>query len=162
MKTTVIVGGEKRQVEIGAGGRFRIDGLNGKAEIVALGEGAYSVVVGGAQHTVHLERGGNGCYRADTREGSFEIEIIDPRRLARGGADLAVAGPQTITASMPGKVVAVKVARGDSVRAGDGVIVVEAMKMQNEIKAVKEGTVAAVNVSAGDSVVPGSALAVIE
>ncbi len=162
MKTTVIVGGEQQQVEIDANGRFQIDGLGGNAEIVAVGEGMYSVIFKGAQYAVHLERGGNGVYRAEARGGSFEIEIVDPRRLVRREAGLGVAGSQTITAPMPGKVVEIKVARGDSVRVGDGVIVVEAMKMQNELKAAKEGTVAAVNVSAGDSVAPGSALVVID
>ncbi len=162
MKTTVFINGKRRRVEIGVDGRFRIDNVEGKAEIAALGGGAYSVVAGGIQHTVHLEHGGNGCYRAETREVSFAIEIVDPRRLVRGGAGPAAAGAQTIAAPMPGKVVAIKAARGDSVSAGDGIIVVEAMKMQNELKAAKEGTVTAVNVSVGDSVVPGSALAVIE
>ncbi len=162
MKKTVVVDGKKREIEFGGDGRFRIDSLAGEAEIVAVGGGKYSVVIGGAQHTVHIERGGNGCYRADTREGSFEIEIIDPRRLVRGGAGLAVAGAQTVTAPMPGKVVEIKVACGDSVRVGDGVIVIEAMKMQNELKAAKDGVVTAVNVSAGDAVVPGGALVVID
>lgn len=160
MKKRVIVNGRERQAALEADGRFLIDGQEGRADIAALGAGAYSVVIGGGQHTVHLERDADG-WRADTREGSFAVEIIDPRRLGRGGAGPAAAGPQTITAPMPGKVVEVKAAPGDAVRAGDGVIVVEAMKMQNELKAAKDGVVTAVNVSAGDSVAPGSALVTI-
>lgn len=162
MKTTVIVNGEERHVEIGGGGQFQIDGLSGGAEIIAVGDGKYSVVIDGAQYAAHLEQDENGSYQVDIRGHSFQIEIVDPRRLVRGEEGFSSAGSQTITAPMPGKVVEIKVAPGDSVRTGDGVIVVEAMKMQNELKAARDGTVAAVNVSIGDSVAPGNALAVIE
>lgn len=162
MKKTVLVNGRERQVEYAADGRFRIDGREGKAETAALGGGAYSVIVGGTQHTVYLERSENGRRRAHTRDGSFAIEILDPRRLARGAAGPAAGGTQIVTAPMPGTVVEVKAARGDAVCAGGGVVVVEAMKMQNELKAAKDGVVTAVHVSAGDSVAAGSALVTID
>jgi biotin carboxyl carrier protein len=63
---------------------------------------------------------------------------------------------------MPGKVVKLLVAVGDEVSAGDGVIVVEAMKMQNEMKASKPGRIARVHVAAGDAVAAGQALLVVE
>ena len=71
-------------------------------------------------------------------------------------------GRQNVTAPMPGKVVRLLVADGDSVQAGQGIAVVEAMKMQNEMKAPRSGRVAALAVHEGDTVGAGAVLAVIE
>ena len=67
-----------------------------------------------------------------------------------------------VTTSMPGTIVAVKVNVGDKVKAGDGVLVIEAMKMENEIQAATTGVVVAVNVSKGDAVTPDEALLEIQ
>ena len=72
------------------------------------------------------------------------------------------AGPQAVIAPMPGKVVKVLVAPGDVVAARQGVVVVEAMKMENELRAPRAGTVARINVSEGSSVEAGTVLALIE
>ena len=160
--TTVIVNGIERQVTIDADGLFRIDDASGSAAIAKAADGSYSVIIDGAQHTVTVGSSGNGTYEVASRGGTFEVKIVDPRRLARGGAGLAADGPQTIVAPMPGKVVEVKVTVGDVVNKGDGVVVVEAMKMQNALKTAKDGTVVSVNVSAGDSVAPGNPLVVID
>ncbi len=93
----------------------------------------------------------------------YAVTLTDPKRL-RGAA---VAGGQAdgvarIVAPMPGKIVRVLVEQGAQVEAGVGVIVVEAMKMQNEMKAPKAGVVTALNVSVGATVNGGDVLAVIE
>jgi biotin carboxyl carrier protein len=93
----------------------------------------------------------------------FAVELTDPKRLssaasARAHGDAAA----RIIAPMPGKVVRVMVEAGAEVAAGDGIIVVEAMKMQNEIKAPKAGTVIALNIQPGATVNGGDVLAVIE
>lgn len=97
-------------------------------------------------------------FRVDER-----IKIIDPKRL-RGGqnSDGHHPGVAEIVAPMPGKVVRVHVAAGVSVEKGDGVVVVEAMKMQNEMKAPRAGMVVSVNVQPGDTVNAGDILAVLE
>ena len=91
------------------------------------------------------------------------IKIIDPKRLRSGqnsgGHDHGVA---EIVAPMPGKVVRVQVEAGAKVEKGVGVVVVEAMKMQNEMKSPRSGVVVAVNVKAGDTVNAGDVLAVLE
>lgn len=91
------------------------------------------------------------------------IKIIDPRRLRRnqnsGGHQHGVA---EIVAQMPGKVVRVQVEAGTTVEKGVGLIVVEAMKMQNEMKSPRAGVVIAVNVKPGDTVNAGDVLAVLE
>jgi biotin carboxyl carrier protein len=92
----------------------------------------------------------------------FEIDVRDPRRLRRGASGRGAAGVQTISAPMPGKVVRVLVMAGDVVEAGQGLLVVEAMKMQNEIKAQRAGKVLTVSAREGETVAPGESLATIE
>ena len=93
----------------------------------------------------------------------YSISLIDPKRL-RGTTTFGAHadGAARITAPMPGKVVRVLVAQGASVEAGAGIIVVEAMKMQNEMKSPKAGIVTALNVEVGATVNRGDVLAVIE
>ena len=82
---------------------------------------------------------------------------------ARRGPDAAAGhGPQQVAAPMPGKVVRVLVKPGDAVAARQGVVVVEAMKMENELRAARPGTVSAVNAAEGASVDAGTVLVVIE
>ena len=91
------------------------------------------------------------------------VTLIDPRRLSSSTSASAHAGDAArIIAPMPGKVVRVLVEVGSQVKAGDGIIVVEAMKMQNEMKSPKAGTVSALNVQTGATVNGGDVLAVIE
>ncbi|HVV46038.1 MAG TPA: biotin/lipoyl-containing protein, partial [Bryobacteraceae bacterium] len=72
------------------------------------------------------------------------------------------AGRASIAAAMPGKIVRILVSVGDEVAAGQGILVVEAMKMQNELKAPKDGRVTAIEVRENDSVNAGAVLATIE
>ncbi|MGB6333508.1 MAG: biotin/lipoyl-containing protein, partial [Candidatus Sulfotelmatobacter sp.] len=92
----------------------------------------------------------------------FAVEVRDPRSLrsrARAGDDR---GPRKVVAPMPGKVVRLLVSEGDEVESGSGVAVVEAMKMQNEIKSPKRGTVRKILVSEGAAVNAGDVLAIVE
>jgi biotin carboxyl carrier protein len=93
----------------------------------------------------------------------FAVVFTDPKRL-RGSAEAAGPGDGAarIIAPMPGKIVRVLVEVGAQIEAGAGVVVVEAMKMQNEMKSPKAGTVSAVNVEVGATVNGGDVLAVIE
>lgn len=92
-----------------------------------------------------------------------KIKIIDPKRLRSGqNSDGHHHGVAEIVAPMPGKVVKVQVEAGASVEKGAGVIVVEAMKMQNEMKAPRAGVLVSVNVKPGDTVNAGDVLAVLE
>jgi biotin carboxyl carrier protein len=92
----------------------------------------------------------------------FAVEVRDPRSLrgrTRAGDEH---GPRKIVAPMPGKVVRLLVREGDEVQPGAGVAVVEAMKMQNEIKSPKKGTVQKILVSEGAAVNAGDVLAIVE
>lgn len=92
-----------------------------------------------------------------------EIKLIDPKRLRGSGADADSAdGDAEIRTAMPGKVVRVLNDVGAAVEKGEGVLVIEAMKMQNELKSPKDGTVKEIRVKEGDTVSAGDVLAVIE
>jgi biotin carboxyl carrier protein len=93
----------------------------------------------------------------------YALTLIDPKRLRSALGDGGQGeGAARIIAPMPGKVVRVLVEAGEEITAGDGILVVEAMKMQNEMKAPKSGTVVSLNVEAGTTVNGGDLLAVIE
>src|SRR5436190_20378952 len=93
----------------------------------------------------------------------YDITLVDPKRLRSAlGAGAPGEGAARIVAPMPGKVVRVLVEAGQQVEPGQGIVVVEAMKMQNEMKAPKAGAVVSVNVEVGATVNGGDLLAVIE
>ncbi|MFT3746189.1 MAG: hypothetical protein QM785_18100 [Pyrinomonadaceae bacterium] len=97
------------------------------------------------------------------KSGVHEVRIIDPKRLrGASGNDADASGKAEIKTAMPGKVVRILVAAGDAVQKGDGVIVVEAMKMQNEMKSPKDGVIAEIKAAEGDTVGAGDVLVVIE
>lgn len=94
---------------------------------------------------------------------NFEIKLIDPKRMrSAAGAGENADGAAEIKTAMPGKVVRVLTEAGAEIKAGDGVIIVEAMKMQNEMKSPKDGTVKEIRFAEGATVNAGDILAVIE
>jgi biotin carboxyl carrier protein len=92
----------------------------------------------------------------------FDVEVRDPRSLRGRLRAVDDQGPKKLTAPMPGKIVRVLVNQGAEVEAGSGVVVVEAMKMQNEIKSPKKGTIQKILVSEGAAVNAGDVLAIVE
>jgi len=92
----------------------------------------------------------------------LSMEVFDPRDLRAGKGAASNHGREEITASMPGKVIRVLVAAGDAVEEGQGLVVVEAMKMQNEMKSPKSGRVAEVRTRADATVSAGEVLVVVE
>jgi biotin carboxyl carrier protein len=94
---------------------------------------------------------------------AFAVEVADPRSFrSRKKAAAAQSGPRRIVAPMPGKVVRVLVSESSLVEDHQGIIVIEAMKMQNEIKSPKKGKVQRIMAQAGTAVNAGDALAIIE
>lgn len=92
----------------------------------------------------------------------FAPEVRDPRSLRSRSHSVDDHGPRKLTAPMPGKVVRILLAQGSEVEAGAGVLVVEAMKMQNEVKSPKKGTIQKIVVSEGAAVNAGDVLAIVE
>ena len=164
MKLKVTVNGTSREIEILAPApacRFRIDGGAERIADVVLPEpGLYSILLDGRSYDVQVERTPQRLIVA-VRGHRFEIEVHDPRRWSRQSGRRSGEDVETVTAPMPGKVVRVLVGAGDAVEPGQGILVVEAMKMQNEMKATRAGRVISVTVNEGATVAAGEILATI-
>ena len=138
--------------------RYRFESeVESAADIRQVEPGVYLALVNGRSYNVRVDGSSiSACQR------TFHVEIVDPRRWSRDRNRSLAEGAQNIAAAMPGKVVRVLVSQGDQVEAGQGLIVVEAMKMQNEMKAVRAGRVTALAAVAGATVNAGEILATIE
>lgn len=102
-------------------------------------------------------------FDVDIRGRNYAVTIVDPKRLRIGqNSDRHHHGVAEIRAQMPGKIVRVQIEAGASVEKGAGVVVVEAMKMQNEMRSPRDGVVVSINVKPGDTVNAGDVLAVVE
>ncbi len=130
-------------------------------QITEVEPGVYSVLLDGRSYEARIESS-NGRMVVFIEGHRFEVELADPRRwsskTARHGGD----GQINVVAPMPGKIVRLLVAAGDAVAADQGLLVVEAMKMQNEMKSPKAGHVVSLPAREGATVVAGEVLAVIE
>jgi biotin carboxyl carrier protein len=160
----VTIDGKNYRLELNrAEGRWscRLDGRDLEVDAVLARPDVLSLRIGNMAYEVKSERVANELHVwvGSTR---FTVEFRDPRSLrgrARIGDDH---GPRKITAPMPGKVVRLLVREGDEVEPGGGVAVVEAMKMQNEIKSPKKGTIRQILVGEGAAVNAGDVLAIVE
>ena len=132
-----------------------------KPDIREVEPGVYSILWGGRSYQARVLATASG-YEVELAGQRIAIDLSDPRDARRNSQSALGGGRQNIAASMPGKVVKVLVAEGDTVAAGQGLIVVEAMKMQNELKAAKPGRVVKIQVQAGATVTAGQALIAIE
>jgi len=144
------------------GADLEFDSAARELDLVQVRPGIYSALLDGRTVDVFLELLGAGAYRATVNGRAHDIGLRDPRSSAAAAGAGADGGPLTIKAQMPGKIVAVLAAPGEEVEAEHGILVVEAMKMQNEIRAPRAGRIVSINVASGDSVESGRALAVLE
>jgi len=139
----------------------RLDGRDFDVDAVVTRPDVLSLRIGNRAYEVKSERVANDLY-VWVGSRRFAVEVRDPRSLrgrSRAGDDH---GPRKIVAPMPGKVVRLMAGEGDEVEAGAGVAVVEAMKIQNEIKSPKKGTIQKILVSEGAPVNAGDVLAIVE
>jgi biotin carboxyl carrier protein len=164
MKLELTIDGGEERIEILSPQpdcRFRLGaGPERSAQVEMPEPGVYSVLMDGCSYEASVTSTPAGLvvvidgYR-------FEIDARDPRRLARRAGGRGAEGVQTIAAPMPGKVVRVLATAGDAVEAGQGLVVVEAMKMQNEMKAPRAGKVLSLPAREGATVAAGEVLATI-
>lgn len=165
MKFEAEISGETIPIEVtGEGGRYRVAIGDAVSEVDArqAAEGIWSILVDSASHVVDVSEE-DGVSLVEVEGERYRIRVEEESRYiirTRGGK--AGAGGQVLKAPMPGKVVLVEVEVGQTVAAGDGLIVLEAMKMENEFKASAPGTVKEIRVAAGQAVNPGDVLVVIE
>ncbi len=132
-----------------------------EASLIEVEPGIYSVLLNGRSYEVRVVPGPDGYY-VDLAGHRSVVEVRDPRSIVARGRRGVGEGRQTINAPMPGKVVRVLVQEGDQVKAGDGLVVVEAMKMQNELKAPRAAKIVQVKASVGLTVGMNDMLIVIE
>jgi len=156
---TVIVDGP------GPDGGFRVsvDGVEQQVDAAALRPGSWSLIVDGHAYQVDLDRRRGGI-AASVGAGEVTLRVEDAlhRRLASAAGARAPARGESIRAPIAGKVVKVLVAVGDQVAPGSAVIVLEAMKMENELAAERGGTVSAIHRAAGQAVDTGDLLVEIQ
>jgi biotin carboxyl carrier protein len=153
-------------------------------EIEEIGKSLYRVAVDGNEFLVDGKKTGRTNYSLIVDNRSFEIEVdnaedeyrvlvdgrnyhvnlVDERRVRVGGgqSDLQLQGRQKVSVPMPGKVIAVLVSEGDSVERGQGLVIVEAMKMENEVRSPIAGEVKEIKVKPGDAVEGGAVLVIVE
>jgi len=155
-----------------------------RVDIEELGKGVYRIAVDGNEFLVDGKKTGRTNYSLIVDNRSFEIEVdnaedeyrvlvdgrnyhvnlMDERRVRVGGAqsELQLQGRQKVSVPMPGKVIAVLVSTGDAVEKGQGLVIVEAMKMENEVRSPVAGEVKEIRVKPGDAVEGGAVLVIVE
>jgi biotin carboxyl carrier protein len=165
VKFEVQIAGRARVVELArksAAWRIALDGKEVDADVMEIAPGILSILLEGKSHEVRVTPGLNGALKLQTGGFEFEAEIADPRAWrGRRHGSMEAEGRQEIVAPMPGKVVRVLVRAGEKVEAGQGLMVVEAMKMQNEVRSPKSGVVEKLMAKEGQAVNAGEGLAVI-
>lgn len=166
MKYEVSISGKTHIVELEGhadGWQARIEGESRiTADVAEIAPNVFSVLLSGRSHEVYVTPFSGGQLQLHTGGLEFLADVIDQRSWRgrrHGGAEAE--GRQQIVAPMPGKVVRLLVKPGDAVEAGQGLLVVEAMKMQNEIRSPKSGTVERVLIAVGQAVNAGEVLCVV-
>jgi biotin carboxyl carrier protein len=139
----------------------RLDGREVEVDAVLARPNVLSLRIGNKAYEVKCERVGSGVHIwVGSRR--FSAEVRDPRSLRGRVRATDDQGPKKLSAPMPGKVVRILMRQGDEVEAGSGVLVVEAMKMQNEVKSPKKGTIQKILVGEGTAVNAGDVLAIVD
>lgn len=140
-----------------------VDGTTVRVDAVKSGPTIYSLIEEGRQWEASVEEKGAHGFDVLVRGVLLHLEAEDERsgRLAQS-AKVVVSGPQIVEAEMPGKVIKLEVAVGDVVSEGQGVLILEAMKMENEILSPADGTITAIHVAEGDTVESGAPLFTVE
>jgi biotin carboxyl carrier protein len=139
-----------------------VDGGSYSLEFVPVAPGLSAMLCAdGRTFAVASRRDGPNRWRISLGDREFQVHLRDPLEREVVGRGFAAAGPQELRAPIPGKVVSIAVAAGDAVTAGQPLVVLEAMKMQNQICAEGAGTVESVAVSPGTTVEGGQVLVVL-
>jgi len=161
----VTVDGKPHRLElekVDGGWKCRLDGQELRVDAVVTRPDVMSLLIDGQSYEIKREQTATDLHMwvGSTR---FGVELRDPRSLrSRRDGTGDDKGPKKLLAPMPGKVVRVLVAEKSEVEAGQGIVVVEAMKMQNEIKSPKKGVVQKILAAAGANVNAGEVLAIVE
>ncbi|MFL5593619.1 MAG: acetyl-CoA carboxylase biotin carboxyl carrier protein subunit [Gemmatimonadaceae bacterium] len=163
MNYVVQIGAERKTVAVTSDGVSYESGGLVNAELSDIEGSPVRMVKIGTQvyRVVAQKREGRGRYTLWVDGYRFDVEALDERTRAirdQSAASAAPAGPAPVRAPMPGLIVRVNVKPGDMVQAGQGVVVMEAMKMENELRSTSAGVVRSVEVAPGTAVEKGALL----
>jgi len=164
MKYEVEIGSRQLSVELeqkNSSIQARIGSRTYKLEALRPEEGVFTFFHGDRVYEARVLEAERDVLRVEIKGREFAVKIID-RKHRRAAAEHSIEGRQNLVAPMPGKIVRLLLAVGDEVCSGQGVVVVEAMKMQNEIKSPKAGHVVEIRVAEGATVNANQVLAVVE
>jgi len=165
MVCEVIVDGKSHRLELekaASGWECHLDGHSVHIDAVIARRDVLSLLVDGHAYEIKREQTASGLH-IWVGTTSFAVELRDPRSLRSRHKDAGdEKSPRNIFAPMPGRIVRLLVAENSEVEAGQGIVVVEAMKMQNEIKSPKKGIVKKISATPGATVNPGDVLAIVE
>ena len=168
MKLKAVLNDQQHELELDLNGSevvAGVDGRNYSLQVPAADESHYLILNGTNVYECRVTGHAGSLNNLDVtvRGKTYPVSVIDPRKLRTDGdSERRHHGPAEIAAQMPGKVVRVLVQTGQEIAAGTSLLVVEAMKMQNEMKSPRAGIVVSVNVSAGDTVEAGQLLVMVE
>lgn len=155
MKYVATVNGRSFSIEIKDDHTLTVDGQLYPVDFLNINREVCTLLIGGHSYEAYLQPGEGDQWQVLLRGTLYEVTVEDERekrlRVATGGSG-AHSGEFSLKAPMPGLVVAVLVTEGQAVKKGDNLVILESMKMQNELKSPRAGTVTRVNVSAGQSV----------
>jgi biotin carboxyl carrier protein len=143
--------------------RVSVDGNEFIVDGKKTGRTNYSLIVDNRSFEIEVDNT-DDIYRVLVDGRTYHINLVDERRTRVGGTQsaLQLQGRQRVSVPMPGKVIAVLVAEGDSVEKGQGLAIVEAMKMENEVHSPIAGVVKEIRVKPGDTVEGGAVLVIVE
>ncbi len=162
MKYTTILNNEMYEVEILKDGVVLVNGERHEVDFLGLDESLYSIIQNNRSQDLAIDEN-NGNYQVLVDGRLYEAQVLDQRTMLmmsrKGGLML---GSGEVHAPMPGLVVDVPVAEGDTVEAGQTVIILESMKMQNELKAPIAGMIESIHAEAGKTVDKNDLLVVIK
>ena len=165
MKYEVLLAGKTLVVDLARVNdewKVSLDGKELDASVVEVAPNTFSVLLNGESHQIRVAPRADGTLTLHTGVAEYHAEVSDPRSWRGRHGALEAEGRQQVAAPMPGKVIRVLVKQGDAVQRGQGLLVVEAMKMQNEIRSPKSGKVEKLSAREGQAVNAGEVLAWIE
>jgi biotin carboxyl carrier protein len=143
--------------------RVSVDGNEFLVDGKKTGRTNYSLIVDNRSFEIEVDHAEDE-YRVLVDGRNYHVNLVDERRVRIGGgqSEIQLQGRQKVSVPMPGKVIAVLVSEGDSIEKGQGLVIVEAMKMENEVRSPIAGEVKEIKVKPGDAIEGGAVLLIVE
>ena len=154
MKYVTTINNKKFEIEILNDGSVLVNGTPREVDFLSLDPSLYSIIMNGVSHEVVIEET-DGDYQVLLGGRLYGGSVLDERAqlmMSRRGGAAAETGEISIRAPMPGLIVAISVEEGQQVKAGQTVVILESMKMQNELKCPRDGTVQRISIQTGQTV----------